>query len=88
MTIDDWYLKHEKYFNERTVNLETGKSRYTHERLRKAYRSLRKNQQMLFIYQSDNEGNIAHTTNALEGLFSELKRQLNCHKGLNYKRKL
>ncbi len=86
--LDNWYLKHEKYFNERTVNLETGKSRYTHERLRKAYRSLQKNQQILFIYQSDNDENIAHTINALEGLFSELKRQLNCHKGLNYQRNL
>ncbi len=38
----------------------------------------------MFIYQSDNDKNIVYITNVLGGLFSELKRQLNCHKGLNY----
>lgn len=86
--LDAWYIRHEDYFNERSINLETGKSRYMHERLRKAYRSLRKNEQWLFIFRSDSDEFIANTTNALEGLFSELKRQLNCHKGLNFERKL
>lgn len=53
-----------------------------------AYRSLRNNTNALFVYQNDDDKNIPNTTNKLEGLFSELKRQLNCHKGLNKQRKL
>lgn len=81
--LDEWYFQHVEYLNERSINAETGKTWYTHKRLRSAYRSLRNNLECLFVYQEKREQKIANTTNALESLFSELKRQLNCHKGLN-----
>lgn len=86
--LDNWYLIHQDYLNERTINIDTNKSWYTHKRLRSAYRSLRNNTNALFVYQDKDDKSIPNTTNKLEGLFSELKRQLNCHKGLNKQRKL
>ncbi|PIE46845.1 MAG: hypothetical protein CSA42_06670 [Gammaproteobacteria bacterium] len=86
--LSDWYETHQDYLKERSINLETGKTWYTHKRLRSAYRSLNNNIDYLFVYQEKDNQGIPNTTNALEGMFSELKRQLNCHKGLNYQRKL
>ncbi len=43
-----WCLKWKKFLNERTINPETGKSHYTHKRLRSAYRSLKTNLDRLF----------------------------------------
>lgn len=37
--LNDWFLKWNMFLNERTTNLETEKSYYTHKRLRSAYRS-------------------------------------------------
>ncbi len=37
--LNNWFIKWEDFLNERTVNIETGKSYYTHKRLRSAYRS-------------------------------------------------
>ncbi|WP_321156089.1 IS256 family transposase, variant Zn-binding type [Psychrobacter sp. LV10R520-6] len=86
--LDSWYITHEAYLNERSINVETGKTWYTHRRLRSAYRSLRTNSDWLFTYREYEHLNMPNTTNALEGLFSELKRQLHSHHGLNEQRKL
>lgn len=86
--LDSWYLTHEGYLNERSINTDTGKTWYTHKRLRSAYRSLRTNSDWLFTYRELEDLNIPNTTNSLEGLFSELKRQLSSHNGLNKQRKL
>lgn len=81
-------MTHEDYLNERSINTDTGKTWYTHKRLRSAYRSLRTNSDWLFTYRELEDLNIPNTTNSLEGLFSELKRQLSSHNGLNKQRKL
>ena len=47
--LDIWYNKWESFLKERTINPETGKSHYTHKRLRSAYRSLKTNLKWLFI---------------------------------------
>ncbi|WP_227680169.1 hypothetical protein, partial [Psychrobacter sp. HII-4] len=86
--LDSWYLTHEGYLNERSINTDTGKTWYTHKRLRSAYRSLRTNSDWLFTYRELEDLNIPNTTNSLEGLFSELKRQLGSHNGLKKQRKL
>ena len=86
--LDQWYLTHEDYLYERSTNEGTGKTWYTHKRLRSAYRSLRTNSDWLFTYQECEQLDIPNTTNSLEGLFSELKRQLHSHLGLNEHRKL
>ena len=38
-----WFIKWENFLNERTINIETGKSYFIHKRLRSAYRSLNTN---------------------------------------------
>ncbi len=86
--LDQWYLIHEDYINERSTNDDNSRTWYTHKRLRSAYRSLRTNSDWLFTYQEYDHLDIPNTTNSLEGLFSELKRQLHSHHGLNERRKL
>ncbi|MDK4667205.1 transposase, partial [Kingella kingae] len=34
--LNSWYRQHKQYVNERTINAETGKTHYTHKRLRSA----------------------------------------------------
>lgn len=45
-----WFIKWKSFLNERTTNPETGKSHYTHKRLRSAYRSLKTNLKWLFTW--------------------------------------
>ena len=83
-----WYSKWESFLNERTTNPETGKSYYTHKRLRSAYRSLKSNLNWLFTWYDNIELNIPNTTNAIDGHFSDLKNKLRNHNGLSKARKM
>lgn len=85
--LDLWYEKWSEYYNERSVSAETGKSFYTHKRLRSAYLSLRRNMPYLFTFEIYKSLDIPNTTNALDGMFAELKKRLRNHNGLNIKRK-
>ena len=82
-----WHKKWKSFLNERTLNEETGKSHYTHKRLRSAYRSLKTNMPWLFTWYDNMELNIPNTTNAIEGFFSDLKNKLRNHNGLSIERK-
>jgi hypothetical protein len=82
-----WQDKWEECLKEGTVNPQTGKSNYTHKRLRSAWLSLRRNMPWLFIYEDYAELMIHNTTNALGGIFSDLKNKLRNHNGLSMKRK-
>lgn len=86
--IDLWYTKWKAFLNERTTNLETGKSHYTHKRLRSAYRSLKTNLNWLFTWYDNIDLNIPNTTNAIDGHFSDLKNKLRNHNGLSRARKI
>ena len=85
--LQDWFNKWESFLNERTINPETGKSYYTHKRLRSAFRSLKTNLKWLFTWYDHMELEIPNTTNAIEGHFSDLKNKLRNHNGLSQKRK-
>lgn len=82
-----WQNKHQSYFNERTVNPITNKSFYTHKRLRSAWHSLKRNLPWLFVLEENKELMINNTTNALDGMFADLKNKLRCHNGLSIQRK-
>ena len=82
-----WHEKWKSFLNERTINEETGKSFYTHKRLRSAYRSLINNLPWLFTWYDYIELKIPNTTNMLEGHFSDLKNKLRNHNGLSMTRK-
>jgi hypothetical protein len=85
--LEVWYLRWCDFLKEKTFNPETGKSFYTHHRIRSAHYSLKTNLDYLFIYQKYSELNIPNTTSSLEGAFSHLKDLTKLHRGLNYKTK-
>lgn len=82
-----WYSKWKTFLNERTINENTGKTFYTHKRLRSAYRSLKTNLPWLFTWYDFPELRIPNTNNALEGYFADLKNKLRNHNGLSLTRK-
>lgn len=85
--LDRWFEKWKHVLNERTINEETGKSHYTHKKLRSAYRSLVTNLPHLFVFEEWRELDIPNTTNSLDGLFADLKNKLRNHNGLSTSRK-
>lgn len=85
--IKDWYIKWESFINERAIDLNTGKSRYVHTRLRSAYRSICYNLPWLFTFYNHPKLKIPNTTNQLEGMFTDLKNKLRNHNGLSRARK-
>ena len=86
--LNEWYDKWKAFLSERTINEKTGKSSYTHKRLRSAYRSLQTNLKWLFTWYDNIELGIPNTTNAIDGHFSDLKNKLRNHNGLSRKRKI
>ena len=86
--LNQWYEKWCNFLDERTINIETGKSHYTHKRLRSAYKSLNTNRKWLFTWYDYLELGIPNTTNAIEGHFADLKNKLRNHNGLNIIREM
>lgn len=85
--LNEWHTNWELFLKERTISEKTGKSSFTHKRLRSAYKSLKSNLHWLFTWYDYIEMGIPNTTNALEGHFSDLKNKLRNHNGLTLKRK-
>jgi len=85
--LDNWHTQWLTFLNERTINSITGKSRYTHKRLRSAYNSLKNNLTWLFTWYDYIHLHIPNTTNAIDGHFADLKNKLRIHNGLSIKRK-
>ena len=83
-----WFTKWQKFLNEKTINSETGKSHYTHRKLRSAYNSLKSNSKHLYTY-LDKElyPKMPNTTNSLEGTFGHLKSKIRLHSRLKLERK-
>ena len=80
---EDWTVRWADFLKERTVNPETGKTFYTHRRLRSAMTSIRFYLPYLFTWQ-EVEG-MPNTNNRLEGIFTDLKRNINNHSGMSRK---
>jgi hypothetical protein len=85
--IIQWHNNWESFLKERTVSEITGKSHYTHKRLRSAWLSLKRNLPWLFTFETYPELLIPNTTNGLDGSFADLKNKLRNHNGLNTQRK-
>ena len=86
--VEEWREKWQNFIDERTINPLTGKSFYTHKRLRSAYRSLRNNLPWLFTWYDHLGFEIPNTTNAIDGHFADLKNKLRNHNGLSINRKI
>lgn len=89
--LNSWHEQHGEWLKERYVEPVTGRTRYQHDRTRRAYFSLRRNLDYLFTCQDEqltSQGvRIPNTTNALDGRFGVWKQQLNRHKGCSKDRK-
>ena len=86
--LDNWHLRWSDYLNERSQSPSTGKTYYTHKRLRSAYLSLKRHLPYLFVFEDYKELKIPNTTNALDGQFADLKNKLRNHNGLSKERKI
>jgi hypothetical protein len=86
--LNEWFEKWESFLKERTVNEETGKSHFTHKRIRSAYRSLITNLPWLFTWYDYSGLCIPNTTNAIDGHFANLKNKMRNHNGLSLERKM
>jgi hypothetical protein len=87
VALNEWYEKWKDFINERAINPGTGKSWYTHKRLRSAFRSLERNKNHLFTWYDNLDLKMPNTNNQLEGTFTDLKNKLRNHNGLSIKRK-
>ena len=84
--LNDWYLRHQDYINEKTINLETERYWYTHKLLRRSYFTIKRALPNMFHYLEN--PNIPKTTNGIEGYFSHLKNHLDLHRGLTLKNRI
>lgn len=84
----DWHGKWDWFLKERTESFTTGKKIFTHQRLRKAFFSLRRNLPYLFTYKEYPELNIPNTTNSCDGSFSHWKNKVKIHRGLRPDRRI
>lgn len=87
--LNEWYEKHKYFLAERTINTDTLKESFTHQKLVSAYRSLVTNLPYLFTYKNHKDIKIHNTTNAIDGgVFSPMKKLLKIHNGYDKSLKL
>ena len=86
--LDQWYLKWEAFLKERTVDGQSGRTTYTHRRIRSAYLSLRRNMPWLWTFYDHPNLLIPNTNNALEGVFTDIKTKLRVHSGISRERRI
>ncbi len=75
--LDQWYLRHKAYLQEKAINEQTG---YKHKLLRRFYFTIKRALPNMFHYLGNPA--IPNTTNGIEGFFSHLKNHLDLHRGL------
>lgn len=82
-SFSQWRQRWNEVLSKRSTSSRTGKTRYTHRRLRTAMNSLNFFLPYLFTFQHDGCAGMPNTNNLIEGVFSDLKKNLNCHCGMN-----
>lgn len=87
--LNKWHAKYEDFLKEKSFTEgSTKRWRYTHGRLRSAYRSLKTNLSYLFTFQHQPNLKIPNTTNHCDGLFAHIKQKILIHRGISkYRRK-
>ena len=83
--LNAWQEKHKDYLKEKSID-ENNKWRYTHQRLRSAHYTLKRNLPFLFTHESVKH--LPKTNNGLEGEFTHLKTKLRVHSGLKLENKM
>ena len=77
-----WKAKWKTMLNRRST-LKSGKTRFTHRRLRSGMNSLNFYLPYLFTYQLPECDGMPNTNNKIEGSFTDLKKNLNNHSGMS-----
>lgn len=77
-----WKERWENTLNRRTT-LKSGKTQFTHKRLRSAMHSVDFYLPYLFTYQQPECKGMPNTNNKIEGTFTDLKKNLNNHSGMS-----
>ena len=77
-----WKSKWKDMLNRRST-LKSGKTQFTHKRLRSAMHSVDFYQPYLFTYQLPECDGMPNTNNKIEGTFTDLKNNLNNHSGMS-----
>lgn len=85
--LENWHTRWVDFLKEKTYAEGGKRFRYTHRRIRSAYRSLKTNLPFLFTYQKYPGLKIPTTTNSLDGTFSHLKDLTRVHRGASSKLK-
>lgn len=85
-SINEWFLRHQGYLKEKTINEESGEYWYTHKLLRRSYYTIKRAMPNMFHYL--NNPAIPNTTNGIEGFFSHLKNHLDLHRGLTIEHRI
>lgn len=83
--VHEWYIKHETFIHQKSINDITGRSWYTHKNLHQAATHLINAIPYLFSYLNDEQ--IPKSTNQIEGYFAHLKEKLTLHRGLKLEAK-
>ncbi len=86
--LDGWSDRWKDFLKERSVDKKTGRTSYTHKRLRSAFLSLKRNMVWLWTCQDCPELHIPNTNNALEGVFTDIKTKLRIHSGITKQRRI
>ena len=77
-----------KYIKERSFDSQTKRHSFTHQRVRAAYFSLKRNMQYLWTFYDYPEIHLPNTNNALEAVNTDLKTKLRVHNGLNKRNRM
>lgn len=77
-----WKAKWKTVLNRRST-LKSGKTQFTHKRLRSAMNSVNFYLPYLFTYQLPECDGMPNTNNKIEGTFTDLKKNLNNHSGMS-----
>lgn len=85
-----WHVLFQSFIDEKTIHDDLKRKRkwrYTHQRLRSAYHSLKGNLPYLHTTELHPLLKIPNTTNECDGFFAHLKERIKRHRGLSGKRK-
>lgn len=78
-----WCVKWDTFLKEKSFNEKTGRSPYTHRKLRSARDSLKRHLPLLFTSERYPQLCIPNTTNSLDGSFTKVKNSIAIHAGLS-----
>lgn len=78
----------DEFLKEKTTDPDTGRSYWTHKRLRQARDSLRAHLLFLFTFERYPNLLIPNTTNSLDGTFKKVKIARGIHSGLTHERQI